>query len=90
MHSQVKRTILAGKYDPLHYFLRKFPGTEWSARYQEIEKVLGFDLPRSARQYSAWWSNERQGSHTHARSWLDAGFKTSHVNITAESVLFSK
>ena len=56
MHSQVKRTILAGKYDPLHYFLRKFPGTEWSARYQEIEKVLGFDLLRSARECPAIFS----------------------------------
>lgn len=56
MRSQVERTILAGKYDPLHYFLRKFRGTEWSARYQEIEKVLGFDLPGSARECPAIFS----------------------------------
>lgn len=47
----------------------------------EIENILGFKLPNSAYKYPAWWANEKQGSHIHARSWLTAGWSTSDVKI---------
>ncbi|MFP7296989.1 hypothetical protein [Neobacillus niacini] len=45
----------------------------------EIEEILTFKLPASAYKYSAWWANETEGTHTHARSWLMAGWKTTEV-----------
>ncbi len=48
--------------------------------FDKIEKILGFDLPKSAYSYQAWWENDDQ-THTHARAWLDAGMKTSSVKL---------
>ena len=34
--------------------------------FSEIERVLGFKLPKSAYQHEAWWSNNATG-HSHAK-----------------------
>jgi hypothetical protein len=56
--------------------------------FEEVEKILGFKLPPSAREHSAaWWSNER-GTHVQARAWMDAGWQVWHVNRSKEKVYF--
>jgi hypothetical protein len=75
------------KYDPLRDFLRAQTSSETPMRFQEIERILGFDLPASARQHPAWWSNNI-GTHVNARAWRDAGWKTSRVDIRSERVTF--
>jgi hypothetical protein len=55
--------------------------------FQEVEGVLGFELPASARQYPAWWSNN-VGTHVGARAWREAGWKTSRVDVGGERVTF--
>jgi hypothetical protein len=47
----------------------------------EIEEILEFKLPVSAYKYSAWWANESEGTHIHARAWLMAGWKTAEVKL---------
>ncbi len=56
--------------------------------FSEIERILGFALPASARRYQAWWANEREGTHSHARSWLDASYGTQGVDLNAQTVRF--
>jgi hypothetical protein len=75
------------KYDPLRDFLRSQASNEAPMKFQEIEKVLGFHLPASARQHPAWWSNNI-GTHVNARAWRDAGWKTSRVDVGSERVTF--
>lgn len=75
------------KYDPLKAFLRSRPGSETPMSFPEVEEVLGFELPASARQYPAWWSNN-VGTHVGARAWREAGWKTSRVDIGGERVTF--
>ena len=56
--------------------------------FQEIERVLGFALPASARTYQAWWANDPK--HSQAKAWLDAGAKSGQLDIRAETVVFRK
>ena len=57
--------------------------------FNEIESILGFDLPSSARRHRAWWANENRGSHSHARyGWLAGGFRVVGVDLERESVTF--
>jgi hypothetical protein len=58
-------------------------------RFDEIERVLGFKLPKSAYDYEAWWSNNAVG-HSHARAWLDAGWKTEDVDLAKRQVSFRR
>ena len=79
--------VMAGKYGRLCEHLRALQETEWRASFAEIEEVLGLDLPASARSRAAWWSN---GGHSQARAWLDAGFRTSELDISRRTVLFRR
>ncbi|MCY3671490.1 MAG: Swt1 family HEPN domain-containing protein [Alphaproteobacteria bacterium] len=80
-----------GKYAPLHDHLSTGVDSPWHATFGEIEAVLGFDLPASARRYPAWWANENSGGrHSHARAWKEAGWKTAEVNIEAEELVFRR
>lgn len=38
------------KYDPLRHHLFKAQGNRWVASFSDIEAVLGFRLPDSARK----------------------------------------
>ena len=78
------------KYDPLRRYLSERPGREWRARFEEVEGVLGFALPISARRYAAWWANELKGSHSHCRAWLGAGWHTGDVDLAAEQATFRR
>jgi len=76
------------KYEPLKRHLEgAYDHGELRMAFDEIEAVLGFALPRSAREHQAWWSNTRIG-HTHAAAWLDAGWKTSALDLAGRRVTF--
>ena len=76
------------KYDPLYDHLANNPETVIALSFSEIERILGFALPASARRHQAWWANEREGTHSHARSWLEASYGTQGVDLNAQTVRF--
>ncbi len=57
-----------------------------SLRFDEISKVLGKALPRSAFAHRAWWANT--SSHAQALAWLSAGWKVEHVDLSGRTVEF--
>jgi hypothetical protein len=75
------------KYEPLARFLAG-GSSAIALTFEEIERILGFRLPPSARKYPAWWSNH-ESSHVQTRAWLTAGFQTGQVDIGGEKVVFS-
>lgn len=78
-----------GKYEPLTHYLQNQPVEIWDARFSEIERVLGFPLPRSAHEYPAWWANQDPG-HSQTRGWRDAGWETGKVDLAAKKVRFKR
>ena len=78
------------KYDKLQNYLESKKTGLWHARFSEIEKILEFDLPKSARTYPAWWSNEKSMKHVQCVSWLDIRWETSNLNLNKETVVFTK
>ncbi|MGQ4878884.1 DUF7662 domain-containing protein [Billgrantia sp. LNSP4103-1] len=75
------------KYEKLGAYLESLNGAEWHAGFRQLESILGFVLPASARLYPAWWANDaRQGRQ--AMAWLSAGWRTGALNLTGESVTF--
>jgi hypothetical protein len=57
--------------------------------FQQIEGILGFDLPGTARTNPAWWANN-SNHHSQAKAWLDVGFLTQQVNVVKETLTFSR
>jgi hypothetical protein len=79
-----------GKYEALHDFLTRERATELPMSFSDVERVLSFRLPRSAREYRAWWANEEAGSHSHARAWIEAGYQTADVDMAGERLVFRR
>jgi hypothetical protein len=65
-----------GKYIRLYEFLKGQQVERITLSFNQIEELLKFKLPASAYKHRAWWANENEGRHTHARSWRNAGWKT--------------
>ena len=90
--SQGRRdTAARGKYRRLYSYLCALSTEAWKASFSEIELVVGFQLPPSARRYSAWWANERgSNDHSHVLAWSAAGWETAEVNMAAETLLLRR
>ena len=77
------------KYSPLTTFLENQSQSIFSITFSEIEQILGFELPKSAGKYPAWWSNNEQNSR-HSNSWIHAGWNTEDVSFSKETVWFRR
>lgn len=76
------------KYQALSEYLYE----SWEKRivlsYDEIENVLGFELPASAHTVpQAFWANTEY--HNYAKSWLLLGYKAK-VNVKTKTVSFER
>ena len=78
--------VARGKYAGLHRHLGGLVEDEWTTTFVDVEAILGRSLPRSARQHRPWWSNTR--THTQAKAWLDAGWRTRGVDTSRETLSF--
>jgi hypothetical protein len=78
-----------GKYEPLTEFLQKQPNGEVRMSFAQIERVVGFKLPPVAQRHRAWWSNSPT-NNVMTRAWLDAGFRSEQVDMTARKLVFRR
>jgi hypothetical protein len=79
-----------GKYEPLAERLRREQEDIWATTFADVEKVLGFSLPTSARTYREWWANQRGAGHSQTKGWQDAGWQVGKVNLANERVTFRR
>jgi hypothetical protein len=75
------------KYEPLAAFLRSRDAGKQELDFEEVKTILGFDLPKSAYKHPAWWSND-ETTHSQARAWLSAGWKTADLDLAGGRVTF--
>lgn len=80
--------MVSETYEPLYAHLINLKESEWRASFAAIEVIIGRPFPNSARDYSAWWSNGSK--HTQSFAWLEAGWETSELNLTGETIRFSR
>lgn len=76
------------KYSRLKDFLTAITKVESTLSLAELETVLGFPLPDSARAYPAWWANQTTPSGQ-SNAWTSAGWRA-YPNLKTESVTFRK
>jgi len=78
------------KYDPLKFHLIQSEESIVTLSFAQIERILEAPLPKSAFKYTAWWSNEVDGSHVHSDSWMDAEYRTEKLDLNTKRVTFRK
>lgn len=76
------------KYSPLRDFLVQQQNDQVRLGFEEVEKILGGPLPRSAYEHQAWWANDP--GHSQGRSWYGAGWRTENLNLSRRTVIFRR
>lgn len=72
-----------GKYAPLAMWLMSDSRDRIEATFEELEEVLGFPLPPSARKHAAYWSGGQPGS-TAGNAIRDGGWHARNLDVRAE------
>ena len=86
-----REMVVRGKYHSLYTHLCGLGAQEWRTSFNEIETIIGFELPTSARLHRPWWSNQKNGEgHSQALAWTVAGWETAEVDIESETLLFRR
>lgn len=76
------------KYDALRGFLERQHAERLPMTFTEIERVLGFKLPKS-QVIRAWWSNNPD-NNVMTKAWLDAGYRSGEVDIERRKLVFHR
>jgi DNA-binding XRE family transcriptional regulator len=77
------------KYHRLFDHLRRQTGEAVVMTFDQIECLIGGDLPPSARAGRAFWSNRSRGA-LQASAWMAAGFHVQAVDLASHSVTFAR
>lgn len=74
---------MTGKYTPLETYLLALPKSkkEITLSFDQIEGILKFKLPASAYEDERWWLREKEGNHVNLRTWTNAGWKITSVEV---------
>lgn len=79
---------VSAKYRGLAEYLLSSNETRVTLAYSQIEEILGFPLPDTARKFKqSYWANTE--THSYASSWMAVGYKT-RVDVDSDTVTFIK
>src|SRR5688572_2255640 len=80
-----------GEYRLIYKYLRDRFADRIVLTFSEMEDLLGFSLPESARLDKEWWGVAAGAADRTAQSdsWTLAG-RTATVNLSAQNVLFER
>jgi hypothetical protein len=79
------------RYAKLAVWLQRLPSSQASCSltFNQVEEVLGAQLPGSARAHRSWWANDSV-SHPQSTRWLEVGWRVANVNLAEEIAVFSR
>ena len=86
--ANVQLDKISAKYRGLAEYLLSSSETRVTLSYSQIEKILGFALPDTARKFKqSYWANTE--THSYASSWMAVGYKA-RVDLDSDTVTFIK
>jgi len=82
---------MPGQYKSLYQYLDNRYANTVVLTFAQIEDLLGFTLPDSARVHHEWWANAdpNDTAEPHSRSWTLAR-RTATPNLHAQTVVFER
>lgn len=76
------------KYRRLAEKFENADGNPIRLTFAQIEEIIGFSLPESARQHRAYWANTT--THSISSCWMSAGYKVVDANLTGGYIIFER
>jgi hypothetical protein len=79
------------RYAPLALWLQSCPSKDdrVSLTFEQVEQIIGGDLPESARTHRAWWANDSV-AHVQSKQWLEVGWRVAQTSMAEERVTFAR
>jgi DNA-binding transcriptional regulator YiaG len=78
------------KYYRLFQQLQASDQPEVTLSIDQIARLIDGDLSPNAREKRAWWSNRDSPSAVQAHAWIQAGYHTSEIDLTQQTITFRK
>jgi hypothetical protein len=79
---------MPGKYKSLYQYLENRYANTVVLTFAQIEDLLGFTLPDSARVHQEWWANKDPNDTPPPHSIVDIGQQDSHAEPTGPDRCF--
>ena len=76
------------KYQPLTDHLRRSGEAAVPMTFEDIERVIGTKLPRSAEE-RPWWSNNATNNMM-TKAWRAAGYESTRVDMKSRTLVFRR
>ena len=84
-----KAAKVTGKCMPLHKYLVNRFADSVVLTFAQLEDLLGFALPDSARTQQEWWTSTDSNKSLGSDAWILAG-RTAKPNLLARTVTFER
>ncbi|BCQ30168.1 HNH endonuclease (plasmid) [Caballeronia sp. NK8] len=80
------------KYAPLGVYLQQATASDLTLTFDQVEQIIGTNLPPSASKHDEWWQNSTPGSDSHvqALAWMTTGWRKLRVDRSARYVTFAR
>jgi hypothetical protein len=88
-HPGARGLGMAPPYVALYEYLEARYADVVVMTFREMEDLLGFALPVSAKRDARWWANDDLGNAAHANAWLLAR-RSATPNLSAGCVSFER
>ena len=79
---------MMSKYQPLTDHLRRSGEAAVPMTFEDVERVIGAKLPKSAGT-RPWWSNNPT-NNVMTKAWLAAGYESTQVDMTSRTLVFRR
>lgn len=76
---------MVSQYTPLTFFLADCGKDVVELTFGELERLLGRNLPDSAKSYRAWWANS---GHHQASAWASVGYRVQRPDLSNGVIRF--
>ena len=74
------------KYSPLSVYLSQARKTTITLTFAQLDEILGFPLPASAKRHQAFWANQSDTRiRPWARAWQTAGYRVDGIHLDAQT-----
>lgn len=78
------------KYQPLQAHLERRRGRPEMLTFEDIEQIIGKELPVSAIKHRSFWSNDNSESRAAAHAWTRAGYRVAYLDREQKVVRFER
>ena len=78
------------KYQPLQNHLERRRGRPEMLTFEDIEDIIGKELPMSATKHRSFWSNTNRDEGSATYAWTRAGYRVAYLDRDQKVVRFER